>query len=90
MQMLAENGIIGFIGFLTLLSYLFAYFYRRLKSSEGMYALTGFSIVLAIAVQGLTEYNFGNSVVMKCFWLAIGIFMVLTSGANLSERPARD
>jgi O-antigen ligase len=88
-QMLAENGIIGFIGFVTLLSYLFAYFYRRLKTPEGMYALTGFSVVLAIVIQGLTEYNFGNSAVMKCFWLVLAAHMVLSSGSALPEESKK-
>jgi O-antigen ligase len=90
MQMLAENGILGFIGFVTLLSYLFAYFFRRLKTSERMYALTGFSVVLAIVVQGLTEYNFGNSAVMKCFWLVLAALMVLSAGKDSEDSPVRE
>ena len=33
--------------------------------------------VIALMLQGLTEYNFGNSAVMKVFWLVQGCLVVM-------------
>ena len=35
-------------------------------------------------MQGLTEYNFGNSAVMKSYWLLLGCMLVLKLWAKHS------
>ncbi len=77
MQMLAENGIVGFAGFLTLLSTFIGASLYRFWKYKNPYALAMAMGALALIVQGLTEYNFGNSAVMKCFWLTEGCLLVL-------------
>ena len=77
MQMLAENGIVGFAGFLTLLSTFIGFSLYRFWKYKNPYALAMAMGTLALIVQGMTEYNFGNSAVMKCFWLTEGCLLVL-------------
>ncbi len=73
MQMLAERGALGCIAFLWMWFY-FMYFglqgWRRYR--QPVY-LAFFAIVAGLMIQGLTEYNMGNSVVTKLFWFSLGI-----------------
>lgn len=78
MQMLAENGLIGFSGFLILISCFIGYSFNRFWKEKNPYALMMCTSTLALVLQGLTEYNFGNSAVMKSFWLVQGCLFVLS------------
>ena len=78
LQMLAENGIVGFVGFVTLLAAFIAYSLKRFWQENNPYALMMSMSALALVLQGFTEYNFGNSAVMKSFWLAQGCLLVLS------------
>lgn len=78
LQMLAENGIVGFAGFLTLLAAFIGYSFKRFWQEKNPYALMMSMSALALVLQGFTEYNFGNSAVMKSFWLAQGCLFVLS------------
>lgn len=77
MQMLAENGLVGFIGFVSMVGYFIIASFRRFWKTGNPYALMLSSSTLALVLQGLTEYNFGNSAVMKAFWLVTGCLLVL-------------
>ena len=79
LQMLAENGIIGFAGFLTLIAGFIGYSFRRFWKESNPYALMMSMSTLALVLQGLTEYNFGNSAVMKSFWLVQGCLLLLSN-----------
>lgn len=78
LQMLAENGIVGFVGFLTLLVCFIGYSFKRFWQEKNPYALMMSMATLALVLQGCTEYNFGNSAVMKSFWLVQGCLLVLS------------
>ncbi len=78
MQMLAENGIVGFCGFFTLIACFSGYSLRKFFREGNIYALMMGLSTLALVLQGLTEYNFGNSAVMKSFWLVQGCLLVLS------------
>lgn len=80
LQMLAENGIIGFIGFMSLILYFIINPFKRFLETSSPYALMISMSMLALVLQGLTEYNFGNSAVMKCMWLLMGCLVVLEYG----------
>lgn len=77
MQMLAENGVVGFIGFTGMIIYFICHSFRRFWQTKSPYAFMISMSTLALALQGLTEYNFGNSAVMKAFWLVLGCLLVL-------------
>lgn len=76
-HMLAENGLVGFLGFV----YMFGYFiWQSLKGwrhKRNPYDLMMIGMILAFLIQGLTEYNFGNSALMKTFWLLLGCLLIL-------------
>ena len=78
MQMLAENGIVGFAGFVIMFGYvifknLIAWFRTR-----NVYALMIVSATVCLLLQGFTEYNVGNSAVIKMYWLVLGLLVVLS------------
>lgn len=77
MQMLAENGIVGFIGFTVMIGYFICHSFMRFWRTKSPYAFMISMSTLALVLQGLTEYNFGNSAVMKAFWLVLGCLLVL-------------
>jgi len=77
MQMLAENGMVGFIGFTAMIGYFICHSFRRFWQTKSPYAFMISMSTLALVLQGLTEYNFGNSAVMKAFWLVLGCLLVL-------------
>lgn len=78
LQMLAENGVVGFVGFLTLLACFIAYSFKRFWQEKNPYCLMMSMSALALVLQGFTEYNFGNSAVMKSFWLVQGCLLVMS------------
>ena len=77
LHMLAENGMVGFLGFVGMIGYFMYASFMRFWKSHSPYALMLFSFTLSLALQGLTENNFGNSAVMKAFWLLLGCLLVL-------------
>lgn len=84
MQMLAENGIVGCVGFLSLVFYIIGRNCLDFLKRRCPYSLIIASSTFALFVQGLTEYNFGNSAVMKSYWLLLGCMLVLKLWAKHS------
>lgn len=78
-QMLAENGTVGFIGFAALIACFIGYSFYCFVRQGSPYALMMSMSALALVLQGCTEYNFGNSAVMKSFWLVQGCLLLLAS-----------
>lgn len=73
MHMLAECGLLGVAALFLFWLRWFSYgvsFWRRTRSVT---ALIFLSVLLGIFTQGLTEYNMGNSAVMKLYWLLLGL-----------------
>lgn len=75
-QMLAENGVVGLIGYLGFMGYYLKKSFGQFVSQKNPIALIIASSTLALFVQGITEYNFGNSAVMKTYWLITGVLSV--------------
>lgn len=82
MQMLAENGIVGFIGFITMFVYIIGHNVRMFLNSKNIYSLAICSVTITLLLQGLTEFNFGNSAVVKAYWLILGCLVVLAEDVN--------
>lgn len=78
-QMLGENGTVGTLGFLVLFFYIFSYAIKALLKNKRTFAPVMFSVTLALFIQGLTEYNFGNSAVIRFYWLTLACLVVLSS-----------
>lgn len=69
LQMLAETGALGFITFTTMILYFFYYGYQGWRREKNIAYLAFFGMTLGLILQGLTEYNFGDSMVIKLYWL---------------------
>lgn len=73
---LIQDGVNGFLGVADLFLFWllwFSYegfFWRRTRSVTAWIFL---SVLLGIFTQGLTEYNMGNSAVMKLYWMLLGL-----------------
>lgn len=73
MQMLGERGILGEAAFLIMWLYFMYFGLRGWWRTKNPAYLAFFSVVLGLMLQGLTEYNMGNSVVTKLFWFLLGL-----------------
>lgn len=82
LQMLAENGIVGFVGFAIMFGYIvFKNLIDWLKT-KNVYALMITFSTICLLLQGFTEYNVGNSAVIKMYFLILGVCVVLTKLSN--------
>lgn len=78
MQMLAENGIVGFAGFVIMFGYIILKNLIIWFKVRDVYALMIVSATVCLLLQGFTEYNVGNSAVIKMYWLVLGLLVVLS------------
>ena len=76
-QMLAENGVIGLIGYLGFVGYFLLKNFKEFLSEKCPQSLIIAATTLAVFIQGITEYNFGNSAVMKALWLVTGCLFLI-------------
>ena len=77
LQMLAENGIVGFVGFAIMFGYIVFKNLIDWFRTRNAYALMIVSATVCLLLQGFTEYNVGNSAVIKMYWLVLGLLVVL-------------
>lgn len=73
MQYLGESGALGCVSIVALWIYLLYYGYKGWRCTRCPAFAVLFLIVLGLVLQGLTEYNMGNSVVVKLYWFALAI-----------------
>jgi len=73
LQILAENGIVGFGGFIVMFGYILVYLYKRGIGRKNPLALAVFLATIAFLIQGLTEFNFGDSTVIRMYWFLLGL-----------------
>ena len=76
-QMLGENGLVGLLGYLTFFLFILVKSLIGAFKGGAFYSAIVFSITLAVFLQGLTEFNFGNSAVIRCYWVLLATFLVL-------------
>lgn len=85
LQMLAENGLVGFLGYIFTFGYILWCNLKNFLLNKNPYALMIVGSTSALFLQGLTEYNFGNGAVMKLYWLVLGCLVILASHYNKEE-----
>lgn len=78
LQMLAENGIVGFVGFAIMFGYIVFKNLIDWFRTRNAYALMIVSATVCLLLQGFTEYNVGNSAVIKMYCLVLGICVLLS------------
>lgn len=76
-QMLGENGLVGLLGYLAFFLFILVKSLIGAFKGREFYSAIIFSITLAVFLQGLTEFNFGNSAVIRCYWVLLATFLVL-------------
>ena len=76
-QMLSENGLVGFIGFMVFNSYYALKSFKLFLTNKHPKLLVFAASTVALFVHGLTEYIFGNSAVMKAFWLISASLLII-------------
>lgn len=82
LQMLAENGVVGFIGFISMFMYIAGYNLKQFFTEKNIYSLAICAVTVTLLLQGCTEFNFGNSAVVKSYWLVLGCLVVLAESLN--------
>ena len=80
--MLSENGLVGFVGYLGFDGYYFIHGFKSFFSKKGPLSLIFATNTFALFLQGITEYNFGNSAVMKAFWLTSASILIIHKYTN--------
>ena len=73
MQMLAEGGIVGLAALLFWWWSCLSYGFRTWLTTHHLAGILLSAVLLGLILQGLTEYNMGNSAVMKLHWLLMGL-----------------
>lgn len=82
MQMLGENGLVGFLGYIFAFGFILWKNIKNYFMNRNPYALMIVGSTTALMLQGLTEYNFGNSSVMKIYWFVLACLIVLAGFYN--------
>lgn len=79
LQLLAETGIIGFIGYSTFFGYVLLESFKRWRTKKDLVAIMMFMITTGFLLQGFTEMNLGNQLgITRLYWFIFGIYLVLT------------
>ena len=73
MQMLGECGAVGLAALLFWWGACLSYGIRAWRTAQHIAGLLLPAVLLGLILQGLTEYNMGNSSVMKLHWLLMGL-----------------
>lgn len=84
-QMMAENGLIGLLGYSCFAGWYVIKSFKEFITDKYPQSLIIAASTIAVFIHGLTEYNFGNSAVMKAYWLVIGASLVLKNLINKIE-----
>lgn len=72
----AEAGILGLTGFVCLFGYILISSWRQWRArQENIFALGCFLVTISLLLQGLTEFNFTHSRVMRLYWLIVGLML---------------
>ena len=81
-QMLAENGIVGFVSYIFAFGYILWKNIKNYLLNKNPYALMIVGSTTVLLLQGMTEYNFGNSSVMKIYWFVLACLIVMAGYYN--------
>ncbi|WP_018702944.1 O-antigen ligase family protein [Anaeromusa acidaminophila] len=74
-QILAEQGMLGILAFI----YMFWVILKEAWKGVARKSIWGemlFYLTIGLLIQGMTEYNFGNAVVIRMYWFLVGISTV--------------
>ncbi|WP_425058568.1 O-antigen ligase family protein [Sporomusa carbonis] len=75
LQMLAETGIVGFLSFCFMFGSFLYYTFKDWRQFHYTAALMFFSATCGIILQGLTEFTFGNRIVMTLYFFLMALYL---------------
>lgn len=75
LQMLAETGLVGFSGFCFMFGSFLYYSFRDWQKSHHIASLMFFAATCGIVLQGFTEFNFGNRIVMAIYFFLMALYL---------------
>lgn len=84
-HMLAENGLVGFFGYVFAFGFILWKNIKNYLLNKNPYALMIVGSTTALLLQGMTEYNFGNSSVMKIYWFVLACLVVMARFYNKED-----
>lgn len=73
MHIFAECGLFGILGFCFFWWSYISYAFGVWKRSHSFIGLVLFSVLAGFFLHGMTEYTMGRTVVMKLYWLLVGL-----------------
>jgi O-antigen ligase len=89
---LATTGTVGFLAFCWLIWSILKYLYdqqRDLTGDWGLFVLASLGAIVVFNIQGLTEFNFGDTETIRFFWFIIALNVVvinsLIKGGQVNE-----
>lgn len=84
LHILAENGLVGMVGFIVMFGFILYDLGRKGIGQHRPLALGVFLATVALLIQGFTEFNFGDSAVIRMYWFILGLAAIeLPEGAEL-------
>lgn len=72
LHIMAEIGIVGFMAFCLMFGYILYKKYRDASNGQ-LWGTAVMLVTVSLLIQGVTEYNFGNSAVMRLYWFILGL-----------------
>lgn len=81
LQFMAETGTLGLIAFIWLMSAIMIWLYktysRTTNLNHRLFTLASFCGLIVFHIQGLTEFNYGDTETLRFFWFLVSINMAL-------------
>ena len=78
-QVAVTTGLLGLVAFLAMWGAIIGVMFRALSATPGgrPYALGALGCVVGFLVNGMAEYNYGDSEVVTVLWMAVGLALAL-------------
>lgn len=77
LHILAEMGIVGFSSFIYLFGYIIVNTSRKYANNPNNIPMLALLLItVSLNVQGLTEYNFDDSAVIRLYWFITGLLYI--------------
>lgn len=75
-HMMAETGGVGLLSFIFLFGVIIYYGMKNYLKEKNPYGLSLAIITISLLLQGLTEFNFGDSAVIRLYWFLVGYCLI--------------
>lgn len=85
MNLLAETGVIGCASFLFMFASFLFYSLKNWFNDKNISALMFFSATLGLFLQGMTESNFHNSIVITFYYFLFALYLKYTYFVEMDE-----